>query len=210
MAPKNKYYANVDFPWLQPVVSRKLGALTVHWIFQGMLYMDPTERWFKLGLDFLLFLAVGGLLDLSLPRPLAIGLGIFTAHTLNFFFNGQIYGLLKTFGGVQHTWLEFNREVERLRVRIVQEPCIVYAAAYGSLAREKWSPTSDLDIRLVRAPGLRSAWRVCWFAACERARAFWRRFPLDVFVLDGYASLNRMSEKDSPVVLGGSDAGIGK
>jgi hypothetical protein len=208
MLSKEKYYGKVKSPWLQLVVGHKLGALTAHWVFQGMLGMDATERWFKLGLDFILFLVVGGILSLWLPRPWAIGLGIFTAHTLNFFFNGQIWVALKNFGGVRHTWLEFNREIERLRVRIAQEPWIVYAAAYGSLAREEWSPPSDLVVRLVRAPGLRSAWRVCWFAARERARAFWKRFPLDVFVLDGYASLNKMSEQNSPVVLGGSSAGI--
>jgi hypothetical protein len=122
---------------------------------------------------------------------------------LNFVFNGQIYGALKHFGGVRYTWAEFNREIERLRVRVAQEPCIVYTAAYGSLAREEWSPTSDLDVRLVRAPGLRSAWRVCWFATRERARAFWKKFPLDMFVLDGYASLDKMSE--NPVILSSSN-----
>jgi hypothetical protein len=205
-----KYYAVSDSPWLRPILRHRLGALIVHWIFQGMLYMDATERWFKLALDLLLSLVIGGIADLWWPRPLAIGLGIVVAHTLNLIFNGQIWVVLKHFGGVEHTWLEFKREAERLRVRIAQEPYILYAAAYGSLARGEWSPTSDLDVRLVRAPGLLSAWRVCWFAARERARAFWRRFPLDVFVLDRYSSLNRMSEKDFPVVLGGSDADSAK
>jgi hypothetical protein len=186
-----------------------LGALLVHWIFQGMLYMDATERWFKLGLDLLLSLVVGGILGLWWPSPLALGLGIAVAHTLNFVFNGQTWVVLKHFGQVRHTRQEFFREIRRLRARIRQEPHIVYAAAYGSLARGEWSPTSDLDVRLVRAPGLLSAWRVCWFATRERARAFWKGFPLDVFVLDGYASLNKMAEKRFPVVLGGSGAATG-
>jgi hypothetical protein len=207
---REKYYAVSDSPWLRPVLRHRLGALTVHWMFQGMLYMDATERWFKLGLDLLLSVAIGGVLDLWWPHPLAIGLGIAVAHTLNFVFNGQIWVVLKHFGQVQHTHLEFKQEVERLRMRVRQEPDIVYAAAYGSLARGEWSPTSDLDVRLVRTPGLSSAWRICWFAARERARAFWKRFPLDVFVLDGYSSLNKMSEKNFPVVLGGSDVDIGK
>jgi hypothetical protein len=54
MLSKEKYYGKVKSPWLQLVVGHKLGALTAHWVFQGMLYMDATERWFKLGLDFLL------------------------------------------------------------------------------------------------------------------------------------------------------------
>jgi hypothetical protein len=183
------------------MVTRKSGALALHWLFQGLLYMDPTERWFKLGLDFFLTLVIGGMLGLWLSLPLALGIGMLIAHTLNFLLNGQVYGVLKTFGGVRRTWAEFDWELKRMQNRVGQEPCILYAAAYGSLARDEWSETSDLDVRLVRAPGLRSAWRVCWFAARERARAFFKRFPLDVFVLDGRDSLEKISEKSIPVVL---------
>jgi len=203
-----KVYAKVRNPWLQAVVRHQSGALLTHWLFQGLLYMDPTERWFKLGLDLVLALIMGAVLALWLPVLPALVLGGLIAHTLNFLFNGQVYGVLKHFGSVRHTWEQFDGEVQRLRRRIAEEPSIVYAAAYGSLAREEWSPTSDLDLRLVRAPGVRSAWRVCWFAVEERTRAFWHRFPLDLFVLDTFASLNRMAENDRPVVLGGSERGI--
>jgi len=30
---------------------------TIHWVFQGLLYAVPTERWFKLALDAVLTLA---------------------------------------------------------------------------------------------------------------------------------------------------------
>jgi thymidylate kinase/predicted nucleotidyltransferase len=193
-------YGKVSSPWMKEIVRRPSGALAVHWLFQGMLYMDPTERRVKLGLNFVLALLFGWLFSRRLAAVPAYGLGLLTAHSLNFLFNGQIFGVLKHFGGVRHTWEEFDREVERLRRRVAEEPDIVYAAAYGSLARSEWSPTSDLDVRLVRAPGLRSALRTSWFAIRERARANFRRFPLDLYVLDSYASLRRMSEKE-PVEL---------
>jgi hypothetical protein len=202
---EKKYYAKVKSPWLRPIVGCRLGALAVHWIFQGMLNMDPTERWFKLALEFLVLLPVAWIVNSWVPWWLAIVLGFLVAHTLNFVLNGQIYSVLKTFGGVRHTPLEFEREVERLRTCVADEPDILFAGAYGSLARKEWSPTSDLDVRLVRAPGFRSAIRVCWLAMRERTRAFWRRFPLDIFVLDGYTSLDKMAEVDFPVVLGGRD-----
>jgi predicted nucleotidyltransferase len=196
-----KPYANIHSPWLSPIVTRKSGALALHWLFQGLLYMDPTERCFKLGLDLLLTLVFGGILHLWLALPLAIGAGFIVAHTLNFLFNGQMYGVLKTFGSVSHSGARLTAELERLRARVTEEPCILYAAAYGSLARGEWSETSDLDVRVVRAPGFRSAWRVCWFAAHERTRAFLKEFPLDIYVLDGYSSLAKVSEKSIPVVL---------
>lgn len=201
MKQKKVYYAKIESPWLRPIAGHKSGALAIHWVFQGMLYMDPTERWFKLGLDFLMGLVISMVLVVWFPLIIAIGLGFVVAHTFNFLFNGQIYGVLKTFGGIQNTQQEFDREVEQLKKRITQEPDIIFAAAYGSLARGEWSTTSDLDVRLVRAPGLRSAWRICWFALRERTRAFWKGFPLDLYVLDGYASLRKLSEKNRPVVL---------
>ena len=191
----NAGYAKVGARWQRWVVGHKLGALAVHWLFQGMLQMDPTERRFKLGLDGLASLVVGGILGLWLPGLLAFGLGILIAHTLNFVLNGQVYGVLKHFGGVRHTWEAFDHEVEGLRARVAREPAILHAAAFGSLSRDAWRPTSDLDVRLVRAPGPHSAWRACWFAARERARAFWRGFPLDLLVLDDHASLNKMAEE---------------
>jgi thymidylate kinase/predicted nucleotidyltransferase len=197
---KTSVYAKVESPWMQRIVSRKLGALAVHWLFQGMLYMDPTERRVKLGLNLILTLLFGWLLKRQLPSLPAFGLGLLSAHTLNFLFNGQIYGVLKHFGGVRHTWDEFNQEVERFRGLVAGDPDIVYAAAYGSLARAEWSPTSDLDVRVVRAPGLRSALRLSWFAIRERARANFKGFPLDLYVLDSYESLLRMSEKE-PIEL---------
>jgi hypothetical protein len=135
---------------------------------------------------------------------LAIIAGALIAHTVNFVFNGQIFVVLKHFGDVRHTWDDFQQELEWLRDQVAREPNIIYAAAYGSLAREEWSSTSDLDVRLVRAAGLQSAWQVCWFALRARARAFRKGFPLDIFVLDGYGSLRKMSEQNFPVILGGS------
>jgi hypothetical protein len=202
---KGSGYAKLDTPWLRPLLSRPWGALAVHWLFQGTLQMDPTERYFKLGVDAGLTLLFARLLGRWLGGVGAWLVGGLVAHTLNFLFNGQIYGVLKHFGGVERSWDEFNREVEALSERIDQEPSLVYAAAYGSLARSEWSPTSDLDVRIVRAPGLANGLRASWFAVRERSRALAQRFPLDLLVLDSYKALGSMAERDTPVVLSQAD-----
>lgn len=208
MKEKKPHYAKMDTSWLGPVLEHPAGALASHWVFQGLLAMDRTERAFKLGLDGILWLLLGGALRrvFHLPGGWAAGLGFLGAHTLNFLFNGQVFGVLKHYGGVRRSREGFNAEVEGLQERMAREPDIVYAAAYGSLARGAWSPTSDLDVRIVRAPGLRSAWRVSWFAVAERTRALWRRFPLDLLVLDSCDGLEQMAEK-TPVVLSRPEAG---
>jgi hypothetical protein len=195
----NPTYAKVGSRWRRRLVSHKLGALVVHWLFQGMLQMGLAERGFKLGLDALAALVAGGILWLWLPILPALGLGVLVAHTLNFVLNGQIYGLLKHFGGVEHSWETFYHEVEGLRARVAREPAIRQAVLFGSLSRDAWRPTSDLDVRLVRAPGLHNAWRACWFAARERARACWEGFPLDLLVLDDPTPLEAMAEKGLPL-----------
>jgi len=200
MVEQKKYYAKVKSPWMQLIVGHKVGALMVHWVFQGLLYMDPTERWFKLGIDLVLTVVIGMLLGMWMPLPLALLIGLIVAHTVNFILNGQIYGVLKHFGSVQNSWEDFNQEVARLRERAVHEPYIEFAAIYGSVAREQWSPTSDIDLRVVRVPGVNNAVRACWFGVYERARAFWKGFPLDMLVLDRRESLNRLAERN-PVVL---------
>ena len=171
--------------------------------------MDKTERAFKIGLDAALTAALARLLGRWLPTWAALALGWVIAHTLNFLFNGQIYGVLKHFGGVRRTWEEFNAEVDALAQRIDREPAIIYAAAYGSLARDQWKPTSDLDVRLVRASGARNAWRASWFAVNERTRALFGKFPLDLLVLDSCEALERMAEKE-PVVLAKNGAVRGR
>ena len=49
MAQEEKYYAVSHSPVFRPLLKRKAGALLVHWVFQGILNMDSTERAFKLG-----------------------------------------------------------------------------------------------------------------------------------------------------------------
>jgi predicted nucleotidyltransferase len=198
---KEKGYANISTPGLKALVSRKEGALLLHWLVQGLLYMDRTERLFKIGLDLVGGLFLGALLRVRLSRWAAFSAGFFIAHTLNFLFNGHLWGVLKHFGGVQNSRDEFSQEVESLKERLACEPSIVYAAAYGSLARGEWSPTSDLDVRMVRAPGMHNGWKASIFVLRERTRAFLSGFPIDIFVFDDYKFRTRMREDASPVVL---------
>jgi len=76
-----------------------------------------------------------------------------------------------------------------------------YVAVYGSYVRGEWKPSSDLDVRLVRRAGFVSGLRACWFLLRERTRAFWMRFPLDIYVADGFASLERLRLDEAPLVI---------
>ena len=80
-------------------------------------------------------------------------------------------------------------------------PAVKYVVAYGSLVREEWSSTSDLDARLIRYPGRLNGLRACWFLLCERTRALLAGFPLDMYLLDDEGSLQKLEADERPMYL---------
>jgi predicted nucleotidyltransferase len=162
-----------------------------HWIFQGMVYTDRTERNFKLFLDGLFTAIAGTFLSFRLPKYYAWPIAFFVAHTLNFLFNGQLSVLGKNHG-LQHTNYEKLQEyLAHLKRRAKQEPAIQKVVIVGSVSEHRWSPTSDLDVRVLRYPGFINGLRAVLFILRERTFALFRWFPLDIYLLDSEAALSR-------------------
>ncbi len=203
MSDDKLYYKVSHNPILRTLLRSPVFALAVHWIFQGMLYMDRTELLFKLSLD--LSLTIIFWLLLSLLLGLSWGWALLAAfpiaHTVNFLFNGQVWVVLRCFHLISHRRAEFDAYLARLSSRIQSEPSIRWAAAYGSLVREQWHPSSDLDVRMVREPGIHNGLRACCFTMGERTRALFCGFPLDVFLLDGPSKLARMRDDERPAQI---------
>jgi glycosyltransferase involved in cell wall biosynthesis len=197
------YYKVSHSPTLRPFLRSPVFALAVHWVFQGMLYMDRTELLFKIGLDIGLTMLLWILFSLlpGLPWFGTLLAAFLAAHTLNFLFNGQMWVVLRCFHLVSHSREEFSGYLQGLSNRIQLEPSIRWAAAYGSLVRGEWHEHSDLDVRLVRKAGFWNGLRACSFALRERTRAFRRRFPLDLFVLDGSRLLSRLRDDEPALAL---------
>ena len=173
-------------------------SLAVHWVFQGMLYMDRTERLFKLAVDafiILLFVAVTGLSTNTLVA------GFVFAHTLNFMFNGHINGLLKCFGISRASEEKLIRYFDAVSKRMHDEPSIRYAAAFGSLSRGELSDTSDVDIRVIRHPGFVHALQSCTFVFLERSRVLLTGVPLDIYVLDSRTGLSKIRADEPPQIM---------
>jgi len=197
-------YAKLESPTIRLLLRSPLVAVVMHWTFQSLFYMDPTERWFKLTLDLVLTLLGGTVLSVWLRWQVVWLIAFMVAHTLNFLFNGQLWGVLKHYGMVSHTYEEFCGYVQDLGERTGREPSIWYTVIYGSLSRQQWSPSSDLDARIVRYPGFVNGVRVCWFLLRERSRALIARFPLDVYVLDSESALGKLCPDENAIRLDGS------
>jgi len=158
------------------------------WLFQGILYMDKTEKVFKLTLDLLLtmiFMLVG----ISLIESIVI------SHTINWIFNGQVWVIFKNLKTLRTPKRKFKKYLTRLRIHVGSEPSIVWAGVYGSLVRGEFKETSDLDVRLIRKPGLINGVRACIFVMKERTWATFHKFPLDIYVGDNFGFIQRMNEQ---------------
>ena len=192
-------YAKFKTGILRRLLRHPLAAVAMHWAFQSLFYMDRTERRFKLLLDVTLGVAGMALLSIWCSWPIAWTLAFLAAHTLNFLFNGHLWGALKHYGLVSVSYEAFSSYAQGFGARARRETSIRRVAIYGSLARHCWSTSSDLDVRLVRKPGLINGARACWFVLRERSRALIARFPLDAYVLDDERSLQKLSTEEEPI-----------
>jgi hypothetical protein len=172
--------------WL---LKNPLVAVASHWTFQSLLYMDTTERWFKIGLDVTLTIVMGACLSLWLAWPRAGLIAFLLAHTLNFLFNGHLWGALKHYGLVTRTPEVFERDLDAILKRAQNEPAIRRILVGGSVARGQRKPASDVDVRFIRRPGGWNGLRACWFTLRERTRALFSGLALDAYVLDSEAAL---------------------
>jgi hypothetical protein len=196
-------YEVSDAKLLSPILRTKGGALLIHWIFQGLLNMDGTERAFKLGLDLIgtiLFLA---LFANFLPWPLTLVVALVLAHSVNFLLNAQPWTVLKHFGVCYYSESDLLAYAVQLGQRSARCPSISAAGIWGGFARREHADpgSSDLDVRMIRAPGFFQGLLSCLFVASERARANWKRFPLDIYLLDGVESLSSLRQTEVPLLL---------
>lgn len=198
---KNKYSNRFSNPFLRWLLNIPIVGVAVHWLFQGMLYMDKTELAFKIGLEIVLILICGLLFAEIFIWQIAWLISFLLIHTLNFLFNGQFWVLMKIYRLVDHSFEDFDQYTKELSARINAETCFRYAAIYGSVVRGEWKPTSDLDLRLVRDNGLMMGLRACLFVVKERSHALLNRFPLDVYILDNMDRLSLLRTDEEPYVL---------
>lgn len=194
------YKKILDLPYV-PMFLKKLIVIGINWIFQGILYMDRTERIFKILFDVTLTLIFGNILSYLIPIYVSILLGFTISHTINWLFNNNLFGLFKTFGNIRTPKEKFEEYLERLKQNVEKEASIVWAGVYGSLVRGEFKETSDLDVRLIRKPGLINGVKACIFVMRERSWATFNRFPLDIYVGDNFEFLKKMREEENPLVL---------
>lgn len=184
-----------------PFIVRFILLTLSSWTFQCTLYMDTTERYFKIILDLIMILPIFLILNYYLNLLTSILLAIILAHTLNWIFNGQIFVLLKNLKLIKTSEQSFKEYLDGIKIRVENENSIIAAAAYGSISREKLKETSDIDIRIIRKSGFINGFKACVFVLKERFKSFFNKFPLDIYVLDSIDMIGVHIKNEKPVVV---------
>ena len=187
---------------LRELMTSPAGVIGINWVFQGILGMDATDRWFKIGFDIVLTVGLSAVLIRFMPASGTVALSLFLAHTANWLLNGHFYVIGRYVGftrtSVDRIWAYTSGVAARARCC----PALLGAVVHGAVTRgEGIRTTSDVDVRFIRRPGLGNGFRAAWFTFLERARAFFARFPLDPYLLDDVDLLARMRTDEKPILL---------
>jgi predicted nucleotidyltransferase len=167
--------------------------------------MEKSEKALKVMLEFI-FLSIAlffAKLILNMPTVHALVLSIFIAHSLNWLLDGHFFVLMKNIGlHKRSTSRSFHRFLIAMRHRWQGNPSVLALVVFGSTSRGEITPSSDLDVRVVRQKGFRSAVIVALKVWLERLQALFRGFPLDIYVVSSLDKLkNRLDPREQPIVI---------
>ena len=170
------------------------------WVFQGILNMDKTERYFKIMLDVVCILFFSCMLLGNWSAVNSIIVGFLLAHSLNFIFNSHPFVVAKNLGLTKTSRGRLTAFMKKMLDSAELNDSIKEVFIIGSFARSEATLASDIDLRIVRKEGWLNGIRACSWVTRERSRAVFARIPLDVFVLDSEI-LNRIRPGEQPVAL---------
>jgi L-malate glycosyltransferase len=197
----NKLYNQILNIKYFPKPIKILMVTGINWTFQSLLYMDKTEKAFKLLLDLILLIIFYIPLNGFLSPILSLIISFIMAHTINWIFNGHVFALLKTFGIIKTEPEKFTDYINNLKIRSSKEDSILLVAMFGSISRNELKETSDLDIRIIRKKGFINGIKTGLFVMLERSKSFFKRFPLDIYVLDDIRGLKKFDENPNIIYV---------
>lgn len=184
-------------------------VLLKQWIHQGFTYLDKTEMYCRIVWESALFLFTGiWLLRIAGLDIIRAGVvSFFIVHTLNWIFNYNFWTCMTfTFPQIKNPGNAATiRYLEKLQKRMIKYNAVGGCMLYGSISRQKWHNKSDLDMRILRKPGLLNAIAGYLIVFSERVLAVFSMQPLDLYLADSTAFLLKMRTDEFPVFLKNSD-----
>jgi len=209
-SPREKIYGigyNDHNVLVRFLLKKRVFAAFSNWLFQGILIMCPSELCFRLGSELLLAIFIYYAIVPSLGESRAVILCLLMAHTANWILNGNFIGTQKFFG-MKYDPTKVAYFLTRLKAgHQLLRSGVSMIAAFGSWSRTgKLTEHSDLDIRVIRRPGLLNWLKANVFASVMRLTAVRYFVPLDLYVLDRRDQIyEHIRAEERPVMIYGPE-----
>jgi predicted nucleotidyltransferase len=190
--PKNKI--------LYLLLQNKISIIVMNWIFQGVFGLSKIDLIGKLILECCLFLIL--FLSLGNLTSNRLILSFLFAHTVNWIFNTHFWVLGRFIGITRTPTHRFYQYLKNMQNRIRETSGISGVIIIGGASRgEKIRETSDVDIFFIVRESLLSKIKALLFTIKERAIAFLRMFPLDLYLYENVFDMNKHRKDENPFVL---------
>ena len=187
-----------------------------NWAHQAFFYLDGTERIGRIILEgsatLLLATAFAVITDQHIWDLLILAACFLIIHTFNWVFNGNWWAcILFAFPNLRNPGeVKTCNYLNVMGMRLKKSASISGILIFGSLSRGKWHDRSDIDLRILREPGLFNAIASFLVITRERALAFLKHQPLDMYLADDIDFLMKMRKDEPPIFLLMRDARLEK
>jgi len=196
---KKNILNNKYFTWLQ---------FLSNWLMQGIFHADKTEKMYKILFTVVLWVVMFVVLyfNLNIVFIKSLFYGFFIAHTLNWFVNNNLFVLLvHRMKWLKTTKPELFNQLESIQNRLERIPnkdWILYCVSHGGICKGTLNSHSDIDVSLIRKPGLKNMFRAIIFYVKEKKYADLKGVPLDIFICDTPKNcIDRSNGQKNPIVL---------
>lgn len=186
---------------------RALRNIPVGWVLQILHSTDRTERWIRILTEIAAVLILVGLLCLQewcTSVFAAVAGSMIAVHSVSWLLIGNFWVyMLDSFQRVGNPGIEeVMRFVDTCRDVFLATDSSDAILIYGSMCRSMFHNRSDLDLRVLRRPGVWNGLKAVYSAMYVKAIAFFRLVPVDLQVVDSMAFLyNQMRDDEHPIVV---------
>lgn len=186
----------------------KLIVLFRNWAHQGFFYLDKTERFYRIIWEMIPMTAALFLLSfLSIPIWGRVIISFLIAHTLNWMFNDNLWTCIQfTLPNLLNPGNDKTKDyLMKMQSRMKKRSSVGGCMIYGSMSRGVWKEKSDLDVRILRKPGIINGflgYLACW---AERLIAVFSKQPLDIYMADSPEFLKKMRFDEYPIFIKADD-----
>lgn len=184
----------------------KLVNIPRNWLHQAFTYMDSGERGFRVVVELVELAGIFYFIRWAVPEmsvAAALVLGGVVVHTWNWVTNGLFWVvIIQTFPQLTNPGaINTVRFIGDMSERLKRCDCITGLAVYGSVSRGAWHSRSDIDMRILRRPGLGSLIRAAVLTMRERFYALLAGQPMDVYLADDTDFLTKLRADETPLLL---------